>query len=333
VDFLPDRDILDLSGKVILVTGGKSHHRHFKCIIANDLYRDWRLRQSRHPRLNQEEPFQNLSHRPQPITMPTADRRNPKRASHRQSKGHPSPTQVRPRRPQNRPICRPRSSCISNTKTRHHHRHRRRNARSPESHKRWLRNPIWNKPHESCPPHQIALPLLLKSLDGRIVLFTSQGFGLHPSGGILFDSLHSTQEKQIRLATRWELYGQSKLANLLYSVELARRYPSVTSVSVHPGVVNTGGFSSLGWWDRFTLTALNFNNFMTPEERSRNALWSVTAPLYRDQKRTDNESTIKDERIRGKGFVVNGAYYEPVGAPGKHSRKSTDEDLAKRLWE
>jgi NAD(P)-dependent dehydrogenase (short-subunit alcohol dehydrogenase family) len=180
---------------------------------------------------------------------------------------------------------------------------------------------------------KLFLPLLLKSPDGRIVLFTSQGFGLHPSGGILFDSLHSTQEKQICLGTRWQLYGQSKLANLLYPVELARRYPSVTSVSVHPGVVNTGGFSSLGWWDRFILTALNFNNFMTPEEGSRNALWSITAPLYRDQKSTDNESTIKDERIRRKGFVVNGAYYEPVGVPGKHMRKSTDEDLAKRLWE
>jgi NAD(P)-dependent dehydrogenase (short-subunit alcohol dehydrogenase family) len=180
---------------------------------------------------------------------------------------------------------------------------------------------------------KLLLPLLVESPDGRVVLFTSQGFGMHPSGGILFDSLHSTQEKQIRLATRWQLYGQSKLANLLYPAELARRHPSVTSVSVHPGVVNTEGFSSLGWWGRFILTGLNFNNWVTPEEGSRNALWSVTAPLYRDQQKTDDESKMKDERIRGKGFVVNGAYYEPVGAPGKHIRMSSDEDLAKRLWE
>ncbi len=124
---------------------------------------------------------------------------------------------------------------------------------------------------------KLLLPLLLKSPDGRIVLFTSQGFSLHPAGGILFDSLRSTQEKEIRLATRWQLYGQSKLANILYTAELARRYPGVTSVSVHPGVVNTGGFASLPWLDRAIMTTMNVGNWITPEEGSRNALWSATA--------------------------------------------------------
>src|SRR5256885_279465 len=35
-------------------------------------------------------------------------------------------------------------------------------------------------------------------------------------------------------------YGQSKLANILFTNELARRYPAITSVSIHPGGIMTG---------------------------------------------------------------------------------------------
>ena len=40
----------------------------------------------------------------------------------------------------------------------------------------------------------------------------------------------------------WVAYGQSKLANAMFSLELAKRIPlgaNVTSNSLHPGVVNT----------------------------------------------------------------------------------------------
>lgn len=40
--------------------------------------------------------------------------------------------------------------------------------------------------------------------------------------------------------SRWGAYGQSKLANLLFTYELAKRLPShVTANAVHPGVVAT----------------------------------------------------------------------------------------------
>jgi NAD(P)-dependent dehydrogenase (short-subunit alcohol dehydrogenase family) len=182
---------------------------------------------------------------------------------------------------------------------------------------------------------KLLLPLLLQSPDPRIVLFTSGAFGLHPSGGILFESLHTTQEKEIRLATRWQLYGQSKLANLLYAAELARKHPSVTSVSVHPGAVYTGGFASLGWKDRWILTAMSWRSFITPEEGSWNALWCISAHLWKNQKKMFDEKAgeNEDERVKGKGFVVNGAFYEPVGVPGKHMRMSADDELARKLWE
>jgi retinol dehydrogenase-12 len=109
----------------------------------------------------------------------------------------------------------------------------------------------------------------------------------------------------------------------------------VTSVSVHPGAVYTGGFASLGWKDRWILTAMRWRSFITPEEGSRNALWCISAHLWKNQKKVFDEKMgeNEDERVKGKGFVVNGAFYEPVGVPGKHMRMSVDEDLARKLWE
>ncbi|TVY12728.1 putative oxidoreductase [Lachnellula arida] len=149
---------------------------------------------------------------------------------------------------------------------------------------------------------KLLLPLLLQSPDPRVVLFASGAFAMHPAGGILFRSLCTSQEKEFRIAAPWRLYAQSKLANVLYCAELARRYKHVAAVSV---------------------TRVR-NRFMTPEEGSRNALWAATAALWEGEG-GDGEG--------GKGFVVSGAYYEPVGVPGKHVRQSTDGDLAKRLWE
>ncbi|TVY36669.1 putative oxidoreductase [Lachnellula subtilissima] len=175
---------------------------------------------------------------------------------------------------------------------------------------------------------KLLLPLLLQSPDPRIVLFTSGAFAMHPAGGILFDSLHTTQEKEFRIAAPWRLYAQSKLANVLFCAELARRYPKATAVSVHPGEVYTDGFANVGQWSRRILVAMSMNKFMTPEEGSRNALWAVTAPLYKGE--VGNGDGVKESE---KGLVVNGAYYEPVGVPGKHVRSSTDGNLARRLWE
>jgi NAD(P)-dependent dehydrogenase (short-subunit alcohol dehydrogenase family) len=104
--------------------------------------------------------------------------------------------------------------------------------------------------------HALLIKLLLPTLqrtadetkggaDPRIVLLASKGMTLHPTGGIVFDELRTTQEN---LAfAHWRLYGQSKLANILYAAELARRLPQITSVSVHPGVMMTGLVTGLGF--------------------------------------------------------------------------------------
>jgi NAD(P)-dependent dehydrogenase (short-subunit alcohol dehydrogenase family) len=91
---------------------------------------------------------------------------------------------------------------------------------------------------------KLLMPTLLKTAeipgaDVRIIFMTSQGHMFAPKEEIAFKDLKTTQEKITSLPS-WVRYGQSKLANILYAAELARRYPAITSLSVHPGVVRTG---------------------------------------------------------------------------------------------
>ncbi|MCP2336241.1 oxidoreductase [Actinomadura rupiterrae] len=77
--------------------------------------------------------------------------------------------------------------------------------------------------------------LLLPALRGapapRVVTVTS---AFAWSGRIRFDDLQG--EGGYR---PWLAYAQSKLANLLFTKELARRVPDVTSVAAHPGFAST----------------------------------------------------------------------------------------------
>ncbi|KAL4746665.1 hypothetical protein BDW72DRAFT_207143 [Aspergillus terricola var. indicus] len=116
---------------------------------------------------------------------------------------------------------------------------------------------------------QKCLPLLqqtaaLPGADVRVVILTSLGFRMHPSAGIVFSDLKS--EQNFSAFGGWIRYGQSKLANVLYARELARRYPSITSVSVHPGVVGTGLVENLGWANRAFVYVTNMGKLMKPEE-------------------------------------------------------------------
>jgi len=163
---------------------------------------------------------------------------------------------------------------------------------------------------------KLLLPTLLRTaeLPGstvRIVLNTSLGFRGAPRGGVVFKDLRTTQGC-FPVAGNWIRYGQSKLANILYAAELGRRYPSITSVSIHPGVINTGLIGNLSCLDKALVHVTNIGNFMTPEEGIQNQLWAATAK---------------------NGDVVNGAFYEPVAVLGTHDKLSKDENLATQLWD
>jgi len=72
--------------------------------------------------------------------------------------------------------------------------------------------------------------------DVRAVTLSSAALSRTPTGGIKFDVLKTAVEEDNRVSK----YGQSKLANVLHSNGIARRYPTITAVAVHPGTVDTG---------------------------------------------------------------------------------------------
>ena len=118
---------------------------------------------------------------------------------------------------------------------------------------------------------------------------------------------------------RWKRYSESKLANVVYAQELARRYPdSVVSVGVTPGFVWTRMVEGMSFGDRLgtrMLAALTGGKLVEPEEGARNQVWAAT---------------VDGQELK------NGGLYDPVGVhvdAAKMSAAAKDEILGERLWE
>lgn len=159
------------------------------------------------------------------------------------------------------------------------------------------------------------LPAMLRTAedssgaDVRLVLTTSQGYALHPRGGVRFDTIRTKQED----INTWAKYGQAKLTALLWAREMARRYPQIRTVTAHPGVIKTGLIDSLSLSGKLVAYYPNLilGRIISQEQGAYNLLWAATAE---------------------KGKLENGAYYEPVGVNVKPKRLGADDELAKKLW-
>lgn len=167
---------------------------------------------------------------------------------------------------------------------------------------------------------QQLLPVMLMTAkasesDVRIVCLTSDGWQGHPRDGVTFPSIKTSQA---RFFGSWIRYGQSKLANIVYAAELARRYPSITTVSVHPGVVETGlvtGLTSVRKAFVYGANSLKGIDMMTEERGRMSQLWVAAGAKKFD--------------------LVNGGFYRPVGvlSNGKLDSIAKSEEFAKVLWE
>ncbi|KAI3553068.1 short-chain dehydrogenase/reductase family Oxidoreductase [Colletotrichum abscissum] len=152
--------------------------------------------------------------------------------------------------------------------------------------------------------------------DVRIINLTSVGYQAHPRDGISFETLGTTQTGPPVLG-QWIRYGQSKLANILFTRELARRHPSITTLAIHPGVVDTGLVTNQSRLNRLFVylpQTIMGSSVLTPEQGCWNQVWAAAAA-----KKTD---------------LVNGGFYMPVGhlADDKLDKVATDGELAGRLW-
>lgn len=143
-------------------------------------------------------------------------------------------------------------------------------------------------------------------------MLTSLGFRMHPAAGIAFDDLKTDQKSSSPFAP-WIRYGQSKLANILYMRELARRYPSVTTVAVHPGVVRTGLVEDLGFVARAFVYVTNRRRLLEPDHGTWNLTWAASAH---------------------KANLESGQLYKPIGIESeKLDCAARDGALAGRFWE
>ncbi len=86
--------------------------------------------------------------------------------------------------------------------------------------------------------HFILVTEVLDALseDGRVVVLSSGAHHMAPESGIEFDNLSGERDYQ-----PWKMYGQSKLANILFARHLAERLAgsSRTANALHPGVIRT----------------------------------------------------------------------------------------------
>ncbi|HKO52547.1 MAG TPA: SDR family oxidoreductase [Polyangiaceae bacterium] len=89
--------------------------------------------------------------------------------------------------------------------------------------------------------HFLLVTELLSELaeKARVVILSSGAHTMAPKAGIEFDNLAGQRSYK-----SWTAYGQSKLANLLFAKQLAKRLATagstVTANSVHPGVIMSG---------------------------------------------------------------------------------------------
>jgi daunorubicin C-13 ketoreductase len=105
----------------------------------------------------------------------------------------------------------------------------------------------------------------------------------------------------------WSAYGAAKAANILFAAEAARRWPNITSVSFHPGVVRT----NFGSGRLIRLFYKYAPGLVTPEKAGALLVWLATAPA--------------SELVDG-GYYVGHQATEPAS-------QAKDPAAAAKLWE
>ena len=152
----------------------------------------------------------------------------------------------------------------------------------------------------------LLLPVLEQSAPARVVNVASDA---HKGASINFDDIQFKQKY-----SGWNAYKQSKLANILFTYELARRLEGtgVTANTLHPGFVSTNFLevfkdAPAGWLIRklAPLVAL------TPEQGARTSIYLASSPEV--------------DGISGRYFVKE--------KPATSSPQSRDQATAERLWQ
>lgn len=153
------------------------------------------------------------------------------------------------------------------------------------------------------------LDLLEKSPDARVVSTSSAA---HQMGKLDATNMDAVVKRDGKAG--FGAYGDSKLANILFTTELARRLAGkgVTANCIHPGWVHTGfALNNTGTTLAF-LTGLAAPLFArSPEKGAETVIWLATSP---------------------EAASFNGEYFHDK-KPYRRSSRSRDEAAAKALWD
>ncbi len=153
----------------------------------------------------------------------------------------------------------------------------------------------------------LLLPKLKKSPEARIVTMSS--------GGYLFATLDfDDMNWENRTYNRTKCYGASKLANLVFMVELDRllkqHHYTAVSVGAHPGLSATKGQKSRATGLFYKMMAQSVEIGALP------ALMGATA-----------------EKVEGKTYFGPRCFIRGYPKPSKMKDLVFDKELAKKLWE
>lgn len=150
----------------------------------------------------------------------------------------------------------------------------------------------------------LLLDRLAASAPARIISVASAG---HRWGSLDPDNLQGER----KYGELWA-YGTSKLCNIAWTYELARRLEGtgVTANCVHPGAVGSNfGANAAPWFAALTRIGKPF--LTSPEKGARTTVWLACAP-----------------ELAG----VTGGYFSRC-KPARSSRASHDRDAARALWQ
>ena len=151
--------------------------------------------------------------------------------------------------------------------------------------------------------------LLVRGAPSRIVVVASDAYK-GARRGLDFDDLNLEHGHYGAM----KAYCRSKLANILFTRELARRLDGsgVTANAVHPGIVATrlARDGDTGWLGNMALKAAR-PFFNTPEQGARTSIYVASAP--------ELES-------------ITGAYFAE-SLPAPTNRQAIDMVAARRLWD
>jgi NAD(P)-dependent dehydrogenase (short-subunit alcohol dehydrogenase family) len=156
----------------------------------------------------------------------------------------------------------------------------------------------------------LLLDRLLQTRGSRVVNVSS---GAHRWGKIDFEDLHWEKKKYKKAAS----YGQSKIANLLFTCELQRRLEEAgaetIAVAAHPGWTATNLQRTVGLF-----RALNPVFAMKPWQGALPTLYAATS-----------------EDVKGGEYYGPHGFYEMRGYPTRvgSNSESRDENVAARLWQ